>query len=86
VRVEQIVWDLNDDSDGNVRHIAEHSVTVDEVEDVLIHADEIFASNSSGLPIVFGVTSTGKHLAVVFEIVGEEPLAVYPITAYEIEA
>jgi hypothetical protein len=30
-----IIWDLDDDSDGNVQHIAEHDVTADEVEEVL---------------------------------------------------
>ena len=29
--------------------------------------------------------STGKYIAVVFEIVEEDPLAVYPVTAYETE-
>lgn len=38
---------------------------------------------SSGNPIVFGWTSTGKHLAVVYELVQDNPLQVYPITAYE---
>ena len=28
-----IVWDLEDDPDGNVPHIQEHDITVDEVED-----------------------------------------------------
>src|SRR5206468_4497955 len=29
--IEQIVWDLDDDPDGNVRHIAEDGLSVDEV-------------------------------------------------------
>jgi hypothetical protein len=28
-----IIWDWDDDSDGNVRHIAEHDSTKEEVED-----------------------------------------------------
>ena len=38
-------------------------------------------SRSSGRPVVFGDTSTGKHLIVVYE---EIDAAVYPITAYEV--
>jgi hypothetical protein len=38
---------------------------------------------SSGRPITFGETSTGKYIAVVFDVVEEDPLAVYPVTAYE---
>ena len=30
-----IVWDLEDEPDGNVQHIQDHDVTMDEVEDVL---------------------------------------------------
>ncbi len=81
--IEQIVWDLDDDPDGNVQHIAEHDLSVDEVEDVLYAADEVLASHSSGGPITFGETRTGRHIAVVFDIIDEDPLIVYPITAYE---
>ena len=30
-----VIWDLEDDPDGNVQHIAEHGVTPEEVEEVL---------------------------------------------------
>ena len=33
--------------------------------------------------IVFGWTSTGKHIAVVFEILCDDPYYVKPFTAYE---
>jgi hypothetical protein len=56
VNVERIVWDLDDDPDGNVQHIAENGLTPDEVDEVLLTVDEIGASASSGLPIVFGFT------------------------------
>ena len=83
MQVERIVWDLEDDPDGNVRHIAEHGLAMEEVEEVLTGAVEVVASVSSGLPITFGWTSDGKYIAVVFEVVEESPLAVWPITAYE---
>ena len=85
MQVQRIVWDLDEDPEGNVRHIAEHGITVDEVEDVLYAAEEVIASQSSGRPITFGETRTGKYVAVVFEVVEEDPLAVYPVTAYETE-
>ena len=47
--------------------------------------EEVVASHSSGRPITFGETSTGKYLAVVFDVVEEDPLSVYPVTAYETE-
>lgn len=79
---ETIIWDLEDDPEGNVQHIAEHGVTVEEVEEVLANALDDDVSRSSGRPVVFGDTSTGKHLIVVFEEIDAE--TVYPITASEV--
>jgi uncharacterized DUF497 family protein len=81
--IAQIMWDLDDDPEGNVQHIVEHGITVEEVEDVLYDAEEVFASHSSGRPITFGEASTGKYIAVVFDVIDEDPLTVYPVTAYE---
>ena len=79
-----ILWDLDDEDDGNVQHIAEHGVSVEEAEEVLLDdGNEVFTSRSSGYPIVFGYTSTGRYLAVVFEHVDEDPLTLRPITAYD---
>lgn len=77
------IWDLEDDPRGNVRHIAEHGVTAEEVEEVLgdRHSRTTFSA-SSGRPITFGWTAAGRYLAVVWELLEEEPLAIYPITAY----
>ena len=79
-----VIWDLDDDPEGNVFHIAEHGVTKAEVEEILQNEDnETDASAASGRPITFGWTVTGKHLAVVWDEAGNDPRTVYPITAYE---
>ncbi len=83
MRIARIFWDLDHDPDGNVQHIAEHGITIEEVEDVLYSAGQVIISQSSGRPITFGETSTGKYIAVVFELIDESPLTVYPVTAYE---
>lgn len=81
------IWDLEDDPEGNYWHICfeGHGVTSDEVEEV-IEANYDFAtrSRSSGQPEVFGWTASGKYITVIFECVADMPLAVYPITAYEV--
>ena len=77
-----IIWDLDDDPDGNVRHCAEHGITKEEVEEVLQEPSDADLSRSSGRPVVFGDTTTGRHLMVVYETVERD--AVYPITAYEV--
>jgi len=57
---------------GNVQHLREHDVTIDEAEEVLLDPESSRAvSRSSGLPTAFGWTSTGRHLAVVYELVDE---------------
>ena len=61
-----VIWDLEDDPQGNVQHIAEHGVTLDEVEEVLNDRHSRTAhSASSGRPITFGWTAAGRYLAVV---------------------
>jgi uncharacterized DUF497 family protein len=83
MRIVRVIWDLDDDPDGNVQHIDEHGITTEEVEEVLFAAEDVIASNSSGRPLTFGETSSGKYIAVVFEVVDDDPVAVYPVTAYE---
>jgi hypothetical protein len=77
-----IVWDLDDDEHGNVRHIADHDVTKDEVTDVLCDPAGSDISASTGHPIAFGYASTGRFLCVVYEQIDDD--TVYPITAYEV--
>lgn len=80
-----IIWDLEDDPDGNVQHLREHDVTIDEAEEVLLARDSSRAnSHTSGLPTAFGWTSTGRHLAVVYELVDDDPLTFRPVTAYDV--
>ena len=87
MRIDRIIWDLDDEVGGNVQHVAEHGITPEEVDEVLFMADEeaVIPSFSTGSPMVFGRTSTGKYIAVVFVIVEETPFAVRPVTAYEVE-
>jgi hypothetical protein len=81
----RIIWDLEDDPHGNVLHIAEHDVTPEEVEEVLNdrHSRTVY-SVSSGRPITFGWTIAGRYLAVVWEVADEDPLTIYPVTAYTV--
>lgn len=77
------IWDLDDDPAGNVQHIAEHDISKEEVEEVLENPADLEQSRTSGRPIAFGETSTGRIIAVVYEEIDED--TVYPITAYEVE-
>ena len=80
-----IIWDLEDDPEGNYVHIViEHDVTQDEVEEVLYNSEnETVRSRSSGRPLTFGWTSTGRYIAVIWEEVNRDPRMVKPVTAFD---
>jgi uncharacterized DUF497 family protein len=82
-----IIWDDEDDRDGNYWHICVegHGLTREEVEEVLRDEEsEIEVSRSSGRPTAFGWTSSGERIAVVFEEMSEDPTIVYPVSAYPV--
>jgi hypothetical protein len=61
-----IAWDMEDDPMGNVQHIAANGITMEEVEEVVLNENNpVSESGSSGRPMTFGETSTGKQIAVV---------------------
>jgi len=80
----EIIWDLDDDENGNVLHIAQYGIHKQDVADILFDSHVLDFSRSTGSPIAFGVISDGRTVAVVYEQVDDVP--VYPITAYENEA
>ena len=64
-----------------VEHLAEHDVTLEEFEEVVNDPDCEDVSRSTGNPIAFGSTSTGRFLCCVFRRSGDD--LVEPITAYD---
>lgn len=79
----RVIWDLDDEEKGNVRHIADHGISKDNVIAALTTPIEVDRSRSSGEPIEFGYALDGRKIAVIYEQVDEE--SAYPITAYEVE-
>ena len=81
-----IDWDDPLDEGGNTGHIMEHGLTPEEVESALRDENTTFdVSDSSGRPIAFGASDTGRFIAVVFEILNlTDPFIIRPITAYEV--
>jgi uncharacterized DUF497 family protein len=76
----QIIWDGG--SGGNVEHVEEHGLTVEDVEHVLANPAGEDVSRSSGQPCVFGHTPDGRYIIVVYEQVDAD--TVNPVTAYEV--
>ena len=77
---QQIIW--NDEPGGNIEHIEEHGLTLDDVEYVLASPGSEGISRSSGQPCVFGYTPEGTFIIVVYELI--DPDTIYPVTAYEV--
>ena len=77
---DQIIW--NDDPGGNVEHIEDNSLSIDDVEFVLANHKSKSVSRSTGNPCVFGYTPDGRFIIVVYEVIDKN--TVYPITAYAV--
>lgn len=82
--IQSIIWDLDDDPDGNIAHVAEHGLTPAEVDNVLLDPDSEFGiSRSSRRTAVWGSTNTGRYIMVIFELLDDG--MVYPVTAFDAE-
>lgn len=79
-------WDEPEDEGSNTAHIAEHGLTADEVESTLFDEATTFdISESSGRPVAFGHTASGRFIIVVFEVLSPaDPIIIRPITAYDV--
>lgn len=82
MRFFQIIWDDDDEPEGNVEHIAEHGLTTDDVEYVIENPTAEDASHSSGRPCFFGYTPGGDYIIVIYELVATD--VIYPVTAYDV--
>lgn len=79
---QTIIWDLDDDPEGNVQHCAEHGVTTEEVEEAIANPIDVDTSRSTDRPVLFGETNSGRHLLIVYEEIDED--TIYPVTAYDV--
>ena len=78
----RIIWDDPDDPDGNVQHIAEHGLTIEDVEEVLSNTTSEGTSASTGRPCAWGYTLEGIYIIVVYEEIDPDTIRV--VTAYEV--
>jgi uncharacterized DUF497 family protein len=82
MRKLRIIWDDDDNPVGNVRHIAEHGLTIEDVEYVFENAAAEVKSRSTGRPCCFGYTPSGDYVIVVYEYIDDD--SIYPVTAFEV--
>ena len=82
MRFVQVIWDDDDLAEGNVQYVAEHGLTMEDVEYIVENPTKEGISSSTGRPCCFGYTLGGDFIIVVYEQVNED--AIYPVTAYEV--
>ena len=82
MRYTSILWDADEDPDGNVQHLAEHGLEVEDVEWVLGGPTSEGTSASTGRPVVWGFTPDGSYIIVIYEEIDEDTIRV--VTAYDV--
>lgn len=82
MNIFRILWDDADDPDGNVQHLGEHDLTIDDVEEVLSNPISEGSSASTGRPCVWGYTLEGIYIIVVYDQIDADTIRV--VTAYEV--
>jgi uncharacterized DUF497 family protein len=78
----RILWDAPDDPHGNVQHITEHGLEIEDVEEVLTNPTSEGVSESSGRPCVWGYTLENIYIIVIYEEVDVDTIRV--VTAYDV--
>jgi hypothetical protein len=76
IQVKKLIWDT-----WNIKHIARHNVTTEEVEAVCHGIALILRGQQKGRLLLTGQTEEKRMISVVLESHGHG--SYYPITAYE---
>ena len=82
MNIFRVFWDDTDDPGGNVQHIAEHGLTIEDVEKVLSRPTSEGTSASTGRPCLWGYTDEDIYIIVVYEEIDQPTIRV--VTAYEV--
>ena len=78
----RLIWDDPQDPEGNVQHVQEHGLELEDVEEVLANPTSEGISHSTGRRCVWGYTLEDVHIIVIYEEVEEDTIRV--VTAYEV--
>jgi hypothetical protein len=77
-----IIWDLDEEVQGNIQHIEEHGIDKEDVAHVFENPYGFAKSKASSLPMVFGFTIDDRYIAVIYERIDND--RIYPVTAFEV--
>ncbi|MFM7292348.1 MAG: hypothetical protein ACKO6B_14115 [Planctomycetia bacterium] len=66
----------------NTEHIADHGISRQDFETVVMHSSYRGRSRRSMLPVAWGYTAEGRYMIAVYQHIDD--ITVMPITAYEV--
>jgi uncharacterized DUF497 family protein len=75
-------WDDPDDPNGNVQHVLEHGLSIEDVEEVLANPASEGTSRSTGCPCAWEYTLEGLYIIVVYDQIDDDTIRVR--AAYEV--
>ena len=79
-----IAWEDQDDPQGNVEHINQNGVSMEEFEFILTSPrSRRGRSRSSGRHTAWGKLPDDREIVIVYEIESTRSLVIRPVTAYE---
>ena len=78
MRFDSILWDLDDDPDGNVQHCADHGVTKEEVE-------EVFENAFPGFVVYYHIKRAGAFRSGVFGMATRIQVKTCPVLKEDVE-
>jgi len=76
-----VIW--NDETGGNVEHIARNGLTPDDVDQALLNPVRHTVSRSTGRMALFGFLPDGRLIFVAYNEIDEDTIE--PVTAYEVK-
>jgi uncharacterized DUF497 family protein len=76
----RVIWDEDSNPDGIVQHIAEHGLTVEDVEFVIQNPADEGRSRSTDRACCFGYSPSGDYIIVAYDQMDGD--TIYPVTAY----
>jgi hypothetical protein len=65
-----------------IAHLAEHDISPEDFEEVVMHPVDVIKSESSGNPAAFGYTQDRRFIIAIYEYLDD--MTVIPKTAYEV--
>jgi hypothetical protein len=69
-------------TDELIAHLAEHDITPQDFERVVMHPVDVQPSRSSDLPAAFGYTEDGRFIMAIYRQFDD--MTLQPVTAYEV--